>query len=44
MTANGILQLAVYLIVLLALARLVRRGWRRWKDKPNKDRPDPAWT
>jgi len=27
------------LIVLLLLARLVRRGWRRWKH-----RRDPAWT
>jgi hypothetical protein len=33
------LLLAGGLIVLLALARLVRRGWRRWKHKP-----DPAWT
>jgi Domain of unknown function (DUF4126) len=30
---------AGWVIVLLALARLVRRGWRRWKHKP-----DPAWT
>jgi Domain of unknown function (DUF4126) len=31
--------LAGGLILLLVLARLVRRGWRRWKHKP-----DPAWT
>jgi hypothetical protein len=33
------LLLAGGLILLLVLARLVRRGWRRWKRKP-----DPAWT
>ena len=33
------LLLAGGLIVLLLVARLVRRGWRRWKHKP-----DPAWT
>jgi hypothetical protein len=38
------LLLAGGLIVLLALARLVRRGWRRWKHPSDKDRPDPAWT
>jgi Domain of unknown function (DUF4126) len=38
------LLLAGGLIVLLALARLVRRGWRRWKRPSDKDRPDPAWT
>jgi len=38
------LLLAGGLILLLVLARLVRRGWRRWKHKPDKDRPDPAWT
>jgi Domain of unknown function (DUF4126) len=38
------LLLAGGLVVLLALARLVRRGWRRWKHPSDKDRPDPAWT
>ena len=38
------LLLAGGLILLLALARLVRRGWRRWKHKPDENRPDPAWT
>ncbi|HET8960210.1 DUF4126 domain-containing protein [Nocardioides sp.] len=33
------LLLAGGLILLLVLARLVRRGWRRWKHKG-----DPAWT
>jgi hypothetical protein len=33
------LLLAGGLIMLLVLARLVRRGWRRWKHKS-----DPAWT
>ena len=33
------LLLAGGLILLLVVARLVRRGWRRWKHKP-----DAAWT